>query len=172
MTDSSWRRQVAGLRGAGPVTHRAFAASPLLVTDLLSLESQTISFRGNADTFLVFTVISCLSPGSWSLLSWRRGPWGCVQVRKLKGQSWLLSLCLPCCQSDDRRDQLKATELRLEFKEPHSCCHGHWLHLRDWQTPTNLCVLGGRWSFGNICICYGDTSHHERRASWKKLTKM
>lgn len=38
-TDSSWRRQVAGLLVAGPVRHAAFAASPVLATDLLSLDS-------------------------------------------------------------------------------------------------------------------------------------
>lgn len=75
-TESSQRTQVSELPVAGPVRHRAFAASPLLLTDLLPLESQAASFRGDADTLLVFITIS--PPQPWPLEPYKLEAPGCV----------------------------------------------------------------------------------------------
>lgn len=56
---------MAELLVAGPVRHGAFAVSPLLFADLLPLESQGASFRGDADTLLVVIMISL--PQLWLL---------------------------------------------------------------------------------------------------------
>lgn len=85
---------------AGLVRHTAFAASPLLATDLLPLESQEASFTGDTDTLLVSTVISLPQSCLLELFKLEKRPLGmcvCVSILQMgKVLGFILFASIKC----------------------------------------------------------------------------